>query len=209
MRFTKFGHSCVLVEEGSARILFDPGRWSMVQDTALGLHAIIITHSHGDHCDSELIAKLVADNQGVVVYSNADVKEKLQEVVSVELLEDGGSRDIQGVLVQGIGSEHAFFYENRQVPPNVAYIVAGFFLHPGDSLQNTPDGIEILALPAGAPWMKQAEALDYARKVSPRSVFPIHDKVIRAQTFNKHYVSILGEHGIQVVTPEDGESFEL
>lgn len=208
MQFTKFGHSCVLVEEGNARILFDPGSWSTIDDTKLDLGAIVVTHSHGDHCDPDLVSRLVSDNQGVVVYANKDIQEKLSGI-DVTLLEDGGSVDINGVSVRGIGSEHAFFYENREVPPNVAYIVNDIFLHPGDSLQHTPEGIEILALPAGAPWMKQAEALDYARKVAPKSVFPIHDKVIRAQTFNKHYVSILGEHGIHVVTPEDGESFEL
>lgn len=28
MRLTKFGHSCLLVEEGGARVLLDPGSFS-------------------------------------------------------------------------------------------------------------------------------------------------------------------------------------
>lgn len=28
MRIVHFGHSCVLVDTGTARLLFDPGSWS-------------------------------------------------------------------------------------------------------------------------------------------------------------------------------------
>ena len=50
MKITKFGHSCLLVEEGGARILLDPGKYSILQNNVENVDAIVITHEHQDHC---------------------------------------------------------------------------------------------------------------------------------------------------------------
>ena len=36
----------------------------------------------------------------------------------------------------------------------------------------------VLALPAGAPWMKLSEGVDFLRAVKPRLAFPIHEAVV-------------------------------
>jgi len=58
MKITKFVHSCVLVEEGSKVVLFDPGgfTWnngSFDLSQIKHLDSIAITHSHGDHLNPE------------------------------------------------------------------------------------------------------------------------------------------------------------
>ena len=49
MRLTRFGHSCLLVEEGGARVLLDPGSFSEGFETLEGLTAVCVTHQHVDH----------------------------------------------------------------------------------------------------------------------------------------------------------------
>ena len=44
MRLTKFGHSCLLVEEGGARVLLDPGSFSEGFETLEGLTAVCVQH---------------------------------------------------------------------------------------------------------------------------------------------------------------------
>ena len=54
MQVTHFGHACVLVELGTARILIDPGEWSEGFSGLRDLDRILITHKHSDHPDAGL-----------------------------------------------------------------------------------------------------------------------------------------------------------
>ena len=56
--------------------------------------------------------------------------------------------------------------------------MADRLFHPGDALTEPADGVEILAVPTAAPWLKSAEAVDYMRRVRPRLVVPIHEAVL-------------------------------
>jgi hypothetical protein len=64
MRLTKFGHSCLLVEEGGARVLLDPGSFSEGFETLEGLTAVCLTHQHVDHLDPERVRLLLDRNPG-------------------------------------------------------------------------------------------------------------------------------------------------
>ncbi len=50
--------------------------------------------------------------------------------------------------------------------------------HPGDSYETAPDGVDVLALPLSAPWAKVSETVDFVQRVSPTTLFPIHDRTI-------------------------------
>ena len=56
MQVTHFGHACVLVEQGTARILIDPGQWSDGFGGLRDLDGILITHRHPDHLDVQAVA---------------------------------------------------------------------------------------------------------------------------------------------------------
>jgi L-ascorbate metabolism protein UlaG (beta-lactamase superfamily) len=71
MRLTKFGHSCLLVEEGGARVLLDPGSFSEGFETLEGLTAVCVTHQHVDHVDPERVRPLLDRNPEVRVVSDA------------------------------------------------------------------------------------------------------------------------------------------
>ena len=56
MRIYKFMHSCLLVEEGGDKILFNPCMFSFVEGQVTpkvfgDVGTIIITHNHPDHVD--------------------------------------------------------------------------------------------------------------------------------------------------------------
>jgi hypothetical protein len=62
---------------------------------------------------------------------------------------------------------------------NVGVLVNGQLYYAGDSF-TIPDGVEVdtVAVPAGAPWMKIGEAMDYVLALKPRRAFPTHEMVL-------------------------------
>jgi len=67
-------------------------------------------------------------------------------------------------------------------------------------------------VPAGAPWLKTAEAIEYLRKVRPQVAVPVHEKVLSAVGISLHYRQLeqIGMGGIgrlQVI--DDGKPVEL
>jgi L-ascorbate metabolism protein UlaG (beta-lactamase superfamily) len=64
MRVTKFGHSCLLVEEGGARVLLDPGTFSEGFEGLEDLTAVCLTHQHADHLDAERLRLVLDRNPG-------------------------------------------------------------------------------------------------------------------------------------------------
>ncbi len=67
---------------------------------------------------------------------------------------------------------------NAVLPQNIAYVVNNTLLHPGDSFASSLDawkGIPVLALPIMAPWMTELEVAEFARRMSPQKIIPVHD----------------------------------
>jgi len=62
MNITKFGHSCLFVEEQELRIIVDPGTYSTMQNGLHDIDVLIITHEHEDHCDINSVAAIVKNN---------------------------------------------------------------------------------------------------------------------------------------------------
>lgn len=207
MIITKFGHSCLLIEEGDARILIDPGKWSEGHTGLMNLDAVFITHEHPDHCHRESLQEILRNNPNVSIVTNAGTGKRLTEAgIAFSLLENGQTVSIRGVSVQAAGKDHAIIHHTFPHFDNTGYLIAGRFFHPGDSLEvvpNTP--IEILALPAAAPWMKLSDAIEYAEKVQPKTCILVHDGfLIPDAPFRQHIKNILASVGIDVIIPENG-----
>src|SRR5215203_2120642 len=165
MKITKLLHSCLLLEKGDDRILFDPGKFSFVEGGAraadlTNLKAVIITHSHPDHMDDEAIAAIMRNNPEAVLMGNAGIVSALQpKGLMVELFEEG-SRQIGGFRVDAYEARHEKIVSAR-IPPNTAYIVDKHLLNPGDSYAYSLDALrgkfEVLALPVMAPWCTEMD----------------------------------------------------
>jgi L-ascorbate metabolism protein UlaG (beta-lactamase superfamily) len=203
MRVAKFIHACLLVENGGDRILFDPGTFTFAGDavpleTFERISALVITHRHADHVDAQAVKRIVERNRSAAVLANADVRELLRAAgleTNVEVFEEGTRRVGETSLV-AIPAPHAALL-NATPPPNTAYVVAETLLHPGDSFAKSLDacrGIPLLALPVAAPWTSEIGAGEFADRIAPRSVVPIHDGYVkepfarmRHENWEKHF----------------------
>ncbi|MDB5194993.1 MAG: fold metallo-hydrolase [Parcubacteria group bacterium] len=176
MKITKYAHACLLIEEAGVRLITDPGSWNETP-TATGVHAILITHEHQDHCDVAQVKEILARNPDAVVITHTAVVPLLAAVdVAAVVIEEGQTVDVSGVSVESFGHDHAIIYGDTSPCRNTGFLIAGKLFVPGDALHDVPNrAVDILALPTGGPWMKIAEAIDYAKAVKPRIAFPIHD----------------------------------
>ena len=213
MRLTKFGHSCLLVEEGGARVLLDPGSFSEGFEELEGLTAVCLTHQHGDHLDPERVRRLLDRNPGVRVVSDEGSAKALGEAgADVEVVHDGDELELGGLGVAVAGRDHAVIHPDVPVVPNVGYLVGGRLFHPGDAFTEPGRPVEVLAVPAGAPWLKLAEAVDYLRRVRPAVAVPVHEKVLSEQGIALHYrqleqLGAAGRTSFRVL--DDGRPVEL
>ncbi len=204
MQIVHFGHSCVLAETGSARLLIDPGSFSSGFEELSGLDAILITHAHPDHLDTDRLPALLAANPGAELVVDAGSVEALGDVAH-RVVRPGEQFEIAGAAVEVIGGDHAVIHPDIPMIPNNGYLLDGSVLHPGDSF--TPPGrqLDALLLPTGAPWLKLSEAVDYLRAVAPGVAVPIHQAVLAMPEMYYGHFRNLAPRGTEIVVAAHGE----
>ena len=175
MQITRFGHSCLLVEDGDARLLLDPGIFSGGFEDLRGLTAVLITHQHADHLDEQRLRPLLAANPDARLYCDEGSAGQLD--LPLDVVHAGDRLDL-GTAVDVVGVQHAVIHPEIPRIPNVGYLVAERFFTPGDALTVPEADVEVLGLPTAAPWLKLSEAVDLLRAVAPRVAFPVHDAVL-------------------------------
>jgi L-ascorbate metabolism protein UlaG (beta-lactamase superfamily) len=177
VRITKFGHSCLLVEDGDARLLLDPGTFSAGFEQLTGLTGVLVTHQHPDHVDLDKLPTLLDRNPDAALHSDPGTADQLeQRGLPVQVAREGDVLDL-GTRVRVVGRDHAVIHPDVPGIPNTGYLVADRLFHPGDALTVPDTDVDLLAVPAVAPWSKIAETVDYLRAVRPRTAVPIHEKV--------------------------------
>ena len=72
MRLTKFDHSCFALEKSGHTIIFDPVEYGFSLPDFPILDAIIITHSHPDHCQTQVIQKLSSRHPQTPIFTTQD-----------------------------------------------------------------------------------------------------------------------------------------
>lgn len=158
MKITRFGHSAVLAETSDKRILIDPGTFSSDDAFALSdLAAVIVTHQHPDHIDASRMPRLLEANPDAVLLADPQTA-GMQEAGGWLENADGKETRVGEVSVRGIGSTHAEITPQLPRVANVGVVVSApgepSLFHPGDTYEYAPAGVDVLALPLGAPWAK-------------------------------------------------------
>jgi L-ascorbate metabolism protein UlaG (beta-lactamase superfamily) len=177
MQVTHFGHSCVLLDTGAARLLIDPGSFSTGFEGLTGLDAVLVTHQHPDHLDPERLPALLRGNPDARLIVDSGTAGQLGDV-DHETVEPGATVTVAGARVEVLGGQHAVIHPDIPRIVNNAYLVDGTHLHPGDALDTVPGDVDVLFLPAAAPWSKISETIEYLRAVAPRAAVPIHQGIL-------------------------------
>ena len=229
MRITKFGHSCLYIEEGEARILIDPGSY-VFKDVALKpedlpqCNVLLLTHEHPDHTDPAALKTIyelgIMNHESGVILTNAGVQKVLkvqeqqeqQEQLSVEILKPGEERVVHGVTIRAVACDHGHIADHFPKVENVGFLIGGRLFHPGDCVAPSEAiHAEILALPVVAPWMAVREGLEFVKKVKPRVATPIHDAIVKwpETPWYKIFETGLEGSGIDFVPLKIGEAREF
>jgi len=204
VRLTHVGHACVLVETGGARVLVDPGTFADGWEGLTGLDAVLITHTHPDHCDRDRLPALLAANAGALAAAEPDLAGELSAGgLDVQALPPGAVLEVGSVRVAALGGRHAVIHDDIPRVGNVGLMLQAAheptLLHPGDSYETTPQGVDVLAVPLNAPWSAFKETVDFVRAVAPRIAFPIHDGLLnsRGRALYLRQLSALGRTQVE------------
>ena len=211
MKLTHFGHAAVLVETTNGnKALIDPGTYSRGFEGLLDLDLILVTHAHPDHLDVARLKALRETNPQAVLVANSEARNAAGESrESDRLVSDSSAFEVAGVRVEPTGKTHA--ETHRQLPPvaNTGFILDGEVWHPGDAFDAEPRKVDILLLPVGGPFMKVADAIDFARAVEPRIIVPIHQAGLADIHRQLHYGLLRNLVPAELVVLEEGVSHEF
>lgn len=205
MKITRYFQSCLLVEEGSVRILIDPSGHEAGNTEKFGkLDAVLYTHKDSDHFDAGLAAKL--KDGGAQIYANAETASQLDFQPNVAV--DGQEFAVDGVRVRVVELPHCRMWDDSRGSQNTGYYIAGRLFHSGDSVELSGLSAEIIALPINGPDISLRDALQFAKKLSAKTVIPVHYDYLggNAEMFVKMTKDRLGIDGRALAI---GESVEL
>jgi len=218
MKIKKFLHSCLLIEEGDTRILFDPGLYCFIDglvkpEIFKDLNAIFITHEHFDHADAAALKVILKNNPTASIYGNSGVVEALKKERITVLVFEEGEKQIGGMSIRAEFAQHATIL--TPAPKNTAFIVSGRLLITGDSFDEELEklkGIEILALPITAPWLRAIDAVAFAGAIGAGKVIPVHDGFAKDFFLERQYGGFarsLKEVGAEFYPLKPGEVLEV
>ena len=179
LTLSKFRHSCLLIELGEVRILLDPGGFSAGFESLTELSAVLFTHQHPDHLDTDRVLALLEANPQASVFADvASTAQLAERGVTVRAVKPGDDFSVEDISIAVYGGKHADIAPGFPTPPNVGYAIDGLFAYSGDSHTPPPEPVQVLAIPAAAPWLRAADTVAYLQQVRPKVVVPVHDGML-------------------------------
>lgn len=201
----RLSDSCLVLTTDQHITLIDPGSHTfdsgVVELASIGeVSRVLITHEHNDHVKPEFVRWLLDRRRDLTVHANQAV---------VELLSrhdiDASIDNPEGVTAEDVVHETT---PAGAAPPNRAFTIEGMLTHPGDSYQPTRSA-PLLAISLMAPWGSGRDSVEFARRLRPNRVVPIHDFYLSESGRRWAAASIknvLEKDGIELIPLDWGDS---
>jgi L-ascorbate metabolism protein UlaG (beta-lactamase superfamily) len=205
MKVTRYFQSCLLIEEGGARILIDPSGQEKERLGDFGqLDAVFYTHEHSDHFDAGMAQTFV--EQGIApVYANASTAKQIK--ASKTEVKDGQEFDINELKIKAIELPHCLMVDGSTSVQNTGYLFDGKLFHPGDGYELDGLAVDTLAVPINGPDISLKDAYSFAMQVKAKQVIPIHYDYLGG---NPDFLgSSLNKKGVKVHAMTIGDSLEI
>lgn len=211
MKLVKREHACLVITQGSDTLIVDPGSFTLPLEDVTGVVAVVITHEHPDHWTPEHLDRIIAANPDARLFGPAGVA-AAADGYDVTVVADGDTVEVGEFTLAFYGGKHAVIHSSIAVIDNVGVLVNGVLWYGGDSFTVPPVAVETVAVPAGAPWLKIGEVMDYVDALAPKRSFPTHEmvlSVIGKGMANQRIASVTESHGGEHFALEPGESLDL
>ena len=205
MKITKHGHACLVLEEGSTKVVLDPGFYTA---PLVGLHevaAVVITHIHDDHCYEEQLDRIVETNPALKIYSTDEVRARLaasRPNLDVTAVHHGDYIVAGDFTLEFFGDLHAEIHRSIPLVQNCGVMFNDRLYYPGDSYTQPDRPVELLAVPTSAPWLKIGDVMDFVAAVKPKRSFATHNMLLSEQGH------ALNNGRVKLVTEAGGGTFE-
>ena len=211
MLITKHGHACLELELDGKKALIDPGFYTEDVSGLTGVVALVITHSHDDHCLESQVAALVKTNPGMKIFGTSEVAAKLSGF-DVTTVYHGDFYQEQGFSFEFFGDMHQIIHESIPLIQNTGVMVNGKLYYPGDSYTTPDQPVEVLACPTSAPWLKIGDVMDFVAAVRPKQSFATHNAILSdlGHDLNNGRVKLVTEqYGGKFTYLKVGESLKI
>ena len=213
MKFTKQEHSGFSLElETGCQLLCDPVEFEATLPNYNNVSVIVITHKHSDHCQPQVLSKILQANPKAQIFTTGDTAPLLEDLgANVDIVKAGDTRSVDGFELSFFGQNHAAIIPGVVPCENIGFTV-GSLTNPGDSFDLPPKTTSFLLVPSAAPWCKVCESSDYIKSAHPTVAAPIHDAVLSdlgKSIHNNWLKSACDEQGITYHPLIPGESLSI
>lgn len=211
MKLTKYEHACLDIQEGSDRLIIDPGIFSPSLTNFTNITAVVLTHIHDDHCDTTKIERIIAHNPSVKIFTTQEVAARLNKA-QIEAVAPSKQYRVGKLTLEFFGQSHASVDPQTIPAQNIGVLVNDKLYYPGDSLTICPKPFIALAVPSSASWMKIAETEVLIRQSRCSMVFPTHNRLWNEEghkTANGWQTTFAERSGKQFCYLQPSESFEI
>lgn len=203
MRVTKHEHACLEIEHSGDTLILDPGGYTTLLVGVTNVVAVVITHEHADHWSDDQLELIIKNNPEVRLFGPSGVAAAAVHF-PIETVADGDTIAVKPFTLRFFGSKHAVIHESIPLVDNVGVLINDTLYYAGDSYTNPGVAVDTLAAPAGAPWLKIGDVMDYVTEIAPKRAFPVHEMVL--STIGKNLSNARIKGAVEAV---GGEFFAL
>lgn len=178
MKLTKLEHSALVLEESGRKLFVDPGSFTTPITDGAQADAIVVTHEHPDHWTPEQLERIRSKSPDVQIFGPAGFA-RAASGFDVNVVKEGDRVQVGPFALEFFGSKHSEIHSSIPIVDNVGVLINNSVYYAGDSY-TIPEGVDVdvMAVPAGAPWLKIGEVMDFVLAVKPRRTFPAHEMVL-------------------------------